>query len=155
MVLHKGARVEGADYFDDFGTRQNREGGGILSGLGQDDFESVQETIGGEGLQVKMNCRLCGKQHVVTLEWEELFVVGTNGPGVAPLIPTGWQYSENNGACYPAMINCAKCGEDGGLCPMVTPQEARDRVNEAVGRGAIPVGAIQMWKQRVSGFRGG
>ena len=153
MVFHKGARVEGGDYFEDF-ERGNKESGGILSGLGQDDFEEVQESVASDGLQVKMNCRKCGKQHIVTLEWEELYVVGTNGPGVAPLLPTGWQYSENNGRCYPATIHCSKCGEEGALCPQVTPDEARDRVNDAVGRGAVQMGQIQMWKQRVDQHRG-
>jgi hypothetical protein len=38
---------------------------------------------------------------------------------------------------------------------MITPDEARERVNEAVGHGAIQVIQIQTWKQRIAAHRGG
>jgi hypothetical protein len=147
-MQHKGARHEGGDYFDDI---VEREDAGVFGGLGVEDYEGVKESIKDDGIQVRMNCRVCGKEHDVTLEWKELFIVGTNGPGVTLVAPPGWTYSDNNGKLYPANIPCSKCHSP--LCPMVTPDEARQRVNDAVSRGVVQVGAVQQWSQQVNMYR--
>ncbi len=146
--MHKGARVNGADYFDDIAQREDA---GVFGGLGVEDYEGVKESIDESGLVIRMNCRSCGKQHDVTLEWKELFMVGSNGPGLSPLMPPGWQYSDNNGKLYPANIPCSKCSNL--LCPQVTPDEARDRVNDAVSRGMVPIQALAGWKHQVDMYR--
>jgi hypothetical protein len=148
-MMHKGARVQGADYFDDIGQREDA---GVFGGLGVEDYEGIKESIDTDGLVIRMNCRRCNKSHDVTLEWQELFIVGSNGPGLAPMWPPGWAYSENNAKLYPTNIPCSKCQEL--LCPMVTPDEARERVNDAVARGMIPMQALAAWKHQVAMYRG-
>jgi len=147
-MFHKGHRVEGADYFDDLAQRQDA---GVFGGLGIEDYESVTESMSPDGLVIRMNCRNCGKQHDVTLEWSELFVCGTNAPGLPLLKPRGWEYSQNNAKLYPDNIPCSKCGEK--LCPQITPDEARQRVNDAVQRGLVPMQAVAGWKHQVDMLR--
>jgi DNA-directed RNA polymerase subunit M/transcription elongation factor TFIIS len=151
-MLHKGARVHGGDYFDDMASKG---GGGIYGGMGVEDYDGIRESISPDGLVVTMNCRNCGKQHEVTLEWYELFIVGANNPGLSLMKPKGWEYSQNNGSLYPAHIKCSKCneGERSLLCPQVTPDEARGHVNSAVSQGLLPVANTQAWGQQVAAYR--
>jgi len=146
--MFKGARVEAGEYFDEI---MKKDAGGVFEGLGIDDYEGVKETVNGDGLQIRMNCRQCNKQHDVTLEWQELFLVASNTPGRSPILPNGWAYSQNNGKVYPANIPCSKCGQP--LCPQVTPDEARERVNQGVSQGLIPPQSIQQWGQQVALYR--
>ena len=146
--MFKGARIQGGDYFDDIAQRDDA---GVFSGLGVEDYESIGEQMSNEGLVIRMNCRACGKQHDVTLEWQELFICGTNVPGAALLKPTGWEYSANNAKLYPNNIPCSKCGQ--ALCPQITPDEARQRVNDAVQRGLVSMQAIATWKNQVDMIR--
>lgn len=152
-MLHKGRREEGVDYFDDFDVPGDREGGGIFTGsLGQAEFESVRNFVDPEnGLGNRMSCRNCGKAAIVWIGWEELYIIGTNGPGVAPLLPQGFQYSENNNDVYPTTSKCLKCGTP--VCPHVTPDEAREHVNAATNAGYIPMGAIHQWQQAAQAHR--
>jgi hypothetical protein len=143
--MYKGAREAGVDYFDDY--LGDNEEAGVLTGGGIKDYDRLREKLGTEGVEIEMNCRLCGKRANVTLEWFELFVVGTNGANQPLLLPRGWQYSENNGTVYCA-IRCGRCPE--GYCaPQVTPDEARKYVNTAVSRGMVNPGLVQQWKQAV------
>lgn len=152
--MFRGERAANVDYFDDyFEAENNPAGAGILKGGALGQYEGVRESMGPDGLQVKMACRKCGKDHMVTLEWEELFVCGTNGPGKPPLFPRGWRYSENNGTMYPS-LQCSKCGGEDALCPHVTPDECRRHVNAAVQRGFIAPQMIEVWKQKVAAHRG-
>jgi hypothetical protein len=144
----QGSRVDGGEYFDDV---TGRDDAGVFHGLGAEDYEGIKETLGPDGLTVTMNCRVCGKAHAVTLEWMELFVVGTNGPQVAPMLPRGWAYSDANGKAYPNHIPCSKC--QAKLCPMVTPEEARQHVNDALSRGLVQMGAVQQWQQSANMYR--
>lgn len=147
--MFRGKREAGVDYFDDV----LGEVGGIHEGIGLDDFEGVREKLVPEGLELFMKCKLCGKDHRVILEWEELFVVGSNTPGLPPILPPGWQYSSVNQDAYNAM-SCGKC-RGPGVAPHVTPEEARRLVNQGVSRGLVSPQALQMWKQRVAQARGG
>jgi len=147
--MFRGKRETGVDYFDDV----LGETGGIHDGRGLEDFEGVKERIVNEGLQLQMKCRLCGKAHNVVLEWEELFVVGSNTPGTAPLLPPRWQYSENNQDAYTA-LQCSRC-HGPGLAPHMTPDEARKVVNQGLSRGFVNPQAVNAWKQRVAMARGG
>lgn len=147
--MFNGARHQGGDYFDDIA---NREDAGVFGGLGVEDYEGTKESISSDGLEVKMNCRSCGKEHKVTLEWMELYICGTNMPGAALLKPRGWEYSSNNSKLYPMNVPCSKCGER--LCPQVTPDEARQRVNDAVSQGLVPMQALAGWKHQVDMVRG-
>jgi len=149
MTVFRGQREQGVDYFDD--VTGNNDKAGVFEGAGIDDYEGVKETVSPDGVKVRMNCRKCNQAHEVTLEWQELFVVGSNGPGRSLLTPTGWQYSQNNGTLYPTTVTCRKCREP--LCPQVTPDEARSRVNDAVSRSLIPMGAVQQWNDQVTAWR--
>jgi hypothetical protein len=143
--MYKGPREEGVDYFDD--VLGDNEEAGVLEGGGLRDYDRVREKISPEGLNAEMQCRLCGKRASVTLEWLELFVCGSNGPGQPLIMPKGWQYSQNNGTMFCA-IRCGKCS-DGGYYPHVTPDEARRYVNAAVARGFVSQQALQQWKAGV------
>jgi len=145
--MFKGSRVEEADYFDDVLTK---DAGGVFEGLGIDDYESVRESVSADGLKISMNCRKCNKPRDVTLDWQELFLVGSNGPGLTLLKPNGWEYSQNNGKLYPATVQCS-CG--GPLCPQITPDEARERVNQAVQQGLVSRQSLQQWGNQVALYR--
>ena len=145
--MFKGSRDAGVDYFDDVLTK---DAGGVFEGLGIDDYESVKESVNTDGLKISMNCRTCNKPREVTLDWQELFLVGSNGPGLALLKPTGWEYSQNNGKLYPATVQCS-CG--GPLCPQITPDEARERVNQAVQQGLVSRQSLQQWGNQVALYR--
>jgi hypothetical protein len=147
--MYKGAREPGVDYFDD--VLGNNDQAGILSGGGLEDYDRMLEKISKDGVAIEMNCRLCGKRAVVTLDWFELFVCGTNGAGAPLLLPKGWQYSQNNATMYCA-IRCGRCA-DGYYAPHVNPEEARKYVNAAVSRGMIPAQAVAQWKQSVDMHR--
>lgn len=148
--MFKGSRDPGVDYFDDV---LRKDDAGVFGGLGIEDYDGLKEEISPEGLKIRMNCRSCGKEHDVTLEWQELYIAGTNGlPGASLLLPNGWQYSQNNGKLYPANIKCSKC-PDGFLCPQITPDEARARVNDALSQNLIDPNLLAQWKQQVTMYR--
>jgi hypothetical protein len=147
--MFKGSRIHGGDYFDDIASREDA---GVFSGLGVEDYEGIGEQMSDDGLVIRMNCRGCGKQHDVTLEWMELYICGTNMPGASLLKPRGWEYSQNNAKLYPNNIPCSKCSDK--LCPQITPDEARQRVNDAVQRGLVPMQALAGWKHQVDMVRG-
>jgi hypothetical protein len=148
--MFRGKREENVDYFDDILGQT----GGIHEGRAMNEFETVQEKIAPDGLQIAMSCHLCGKKALVTLEWEELYVVGANGPGAAPVLPQNWQYSDNNADAFIA-IRCPKCGADAGIVPHMTPEDARTAVNTAQSRGFIRPDAAAVWRQKVMAARQG
>ena len=77
--MYQGKRIDNAEYFDD----QMEGVGGLFEGSqGLTDQEGIKQSISDAGQVVDMNCRLCGKKHKVTLEWEEMYVVGSNTPGM-------------------------------------------------------------------------
>jgi hypothetical protein len=148
MTTFAGKREDGVDYFDDITSRDDA---GIYAGSGIDDYEGLKESVNQDGVQVRMNCRRCGKAHAVTIEWQELYLVGSNGPGKSLLMPRGWQYSPNNHKLYPMNVPCSKCQEP--LCPQFTPEEARNRVTDALHRGLIQPQLAQQWQQEVASVR--
>ena len=83
MVLHRGNRVEGADYFDEYGTG-HRDEGGVFKGLGHEDFEGVKEELVAAdpaagrpaGLLLRWPCHVCGQEIALVADFEELFVIG-------------------------------------------------------------------------------
>lgn len=165
-MLHRGGRTAGADYFHDFDVAGEREQGGIFGGsLGASEYENIKQGVDPQnGLGVEMSCRACGNRVAIWISWEELYVIGSNGPGVAPVLPPGYAYSENNQTAYPNNIHCPSCGRkdvqgEGTevIAPHLTPQEAAERVKEAVSQGWIAPQQIEVWKQnlRVSRARVG
>ena len=150
-MKYTGSRVDGAEYFDDIVDQH--EDAGVFQGLGAEDYEETKETVTADGLKVSMNCRVCGRRHDVTLEWRELYLVGANGPSLPLLKPQGWDYSPNNGKLFPVTVHCAKCSNL--LCPQVTPDEARNRVNDAISQGLLPREQAQQWAAQVAQYRGG
>jgi len=145
--MFKGARVQGGDYFDD---KLTEDAGGVFAGLGIDDYEGVKEQVSPDGLTIRMNCRACNKPREVTLDWKELTIVGSNGPGKSLVMPPGWDYSRNNAKLYPANIPC-NCGA--ALCPQITPDEAKQRVVDAVSQGLVQPAQVQAWVQQVDLYR--
>ena len=147
--MFKGKREDGVDYFDDILTEQ----GGIHEGRALGEFEGIKEQITPEGLKVTTSCRLCGKKHDVWLDWKELYVVGANGLGAPPLLPEGWDYSENNSDAF-VQLRCSKCNQP-GISVHMTPEEARQAVNTAQSRGFIQQQQAAQWRQQVVAARGG
>jgi len=153
--MFRGSREQGVDYFDDFFDADGGQAGhGILKGGGMAGYENLTERLSGQGLEIKMPCRKCGKDAVLTLDFEELFVCGANGPGEKLLLPKGWHYSQNNGAMYPA-LRCGGCGAEEGYCPQLTPDECRRHVNAAVNRALISPDQVGQWKHKVAMYRQG
>lgn len=146
---HRGPRVEGAEYFDDM---ENANSGGVLGGIAEAQFDSVAQQVSKDGLQVNMSCRLCGRPVAVIVTWEELFVIGSNGPGLRLVMPAGWAYSQANGTLYP-QLPCGKCAE-GVICPHFTPDEARALVNQANAAGWISPAQTQAWGAKVAAIQG-
>jgi hypothetical protein len=152
MGLHKGARIEGADYFDDFGE-QFKDDGGILKGLGQNFHEGVREELTPTGLKVSLSCRMCGRENPVLVDWEELFYIGSNGPGMSPLLPKDWAYSEENQAVYPTNILCRGKCQGTPVAPMITPDEAQEYFGQGLSQGFVTPQSAQAWKRQVALYR--
>ncbi len=153
--MHNGKRIEGGEYFDDVLERGGVGGmghAGILQSAGLDDYDNVAESIQQDGLAVKINCRRCGSSRGITLEWPELYQVGSNVPGTAPLLPKGWQFSRNNGTAV-FMHPCPSCSNPNGLAIHLTPEEARRHVTSAVDAGLVSKPAVQAWGQAVARLR--
>jgi hypothetical protein len=154
MPLHKGSREATGEYFDDFDDLGSKEKGGVFGGLGRDYYEGVHEELVPEGLRVRMQCRLCGVERNIVLDWEELYIAGSNGPGMTPLLPRGWSLSAANGAMHPNILCNGRCGDPRGVfAPMITPDEAAEHVRQGVLQGFIPQQHMQQWEHRVQAFR--
>ena len=134
-------REPNVDYFDDFLS----ETGGIHGGRALDALETVSESITRDGLNVKVTCSLCGREHMVTLEWEELFVVGNNGPGRPPILPANWHYSQNNQDAY-VQLRCSSCNGP-GIAVHELPADAQEACMTARRRGYISDAQIAQWQQ--------
>jgi hypothetical protein len=143
MSLHNGRREPNVDYFDDM---EGKLEGGILGGLGDADFQNVKQYISPQGLVLEIPCQMCGRRHACTLEWHELFTVGLNGPKQPLRMPPGWDYSPEDGGLF-AKIPCQKCQHP--MCPLVTPDDARKHVNQAVQRGFLAPQQVEAWKAQV------
>lgn len=148
----RGAREQNVDYFDDIlGDHKNA---GVFDGMGIDDYDRVQQSIGPEGVKVRMNCRSCNNTMNVLLTWEELYYVGSNGGGKPLVLPAGWFKSEENMDCY-VRLPCGKCGKDhGGFAPHFTPDEARGLIQQAANSGFITPQQVAQWKQKIAMYRG-
>jgi len=147
--MFQGKRNPQADYFDDFLTD---DPGGVFEGGALSGFESVKERIEPDGVHVKLDCRYCGGPAEVTFSWEDMFVVGSNGPRLPPVFPQGWGYSPNNQDAY-FQARCTRCGNP-GFAVHYRPDEARKLVNAAVQRGYISPAQIDQWKVQVAHARG-
>lgn len=154
--MHKGKRVQGAEYFDDIVERGGVGGvgnAGILQSAGLDDYDGVSEKVQPDGVAIEINCRFCNSKRGIVLEWPELYQVGSNVPGAPPLLPPGWRFSQNNGTA--AFIHqCPACSQREGLAIHMTPEEARRHVTSAVEAGIISKPAVQAWGQQVARLRG-
>ena len=143
------------DQFADFleGDGALREGGGILDSHGLRDFEGIETSVIPEGAGVVLNCRSCNKKRRVIVEWDELVVLGENGPGLRPILPQGWAFSENNRDAY-VQLPCSSCGQPGFAVHM-TPQEAQGHVKAGMAAGLIQPQRAQSIAHRVRQMRGG
>jgi hypothetical protein len=152
--MYKGKRIGDAEYFDDI-LNNGGVGGlgnaGILGGMGLDDYDSVREKIEVDGLLVQINCRFCNRERAITVEWPEMYQIGSNAPGLPVLMPRGWQFSPNNGTAFLAQ-RCPACGQP-GLTLHMTPDEARRHVEHAVHATIIPPQAIASWRQHIEALR--
>lgn len=126
--IFRGARQEGAEYFDDImGDNSTPEifrtdQGGIGA------YDSVQAQAGPTGMTIVMHCRPpgCGHRRNVILSWPELFVVA-----YAPqtdFLPPDWDFSAANQSPYPK-VTCP-CGEP--VAPMIPCDWAMRQVSQAI-----------------------
>lgn len=143
------------DQFDDFlqGNGALREGGGILDSPGLHDYEGIQTKVEADGLHVILNCRFCNKKRQVVLEWPELVILGENSQGGAPILPRGWVFSENNGTAF-VKLPCPNCG-NAGFAVHMTPEEAREKVGNALKAGLVSQAQVVQLQQQVRNQRGG
>jgi len=137
--------------FDDFQDIFSDDTGGTLESPGLRDYDNVRQEVVPEGLTVQVPCRYCGKGHKVTMEWHELYVVGSNQPNVTPIMPPGYRRS-NQGTVYLEM-GCAKCGNP-GVAIHITPDEAARHVTTAVKTGFVSKDQAAAWGQQVMQARG-
>ncbi len=73
-----------------------------------------------------------------------VYVVGVPGAGKSSIVRHATH------ALYPANVPC-NCGAP--LCPQITPDEARERVNQAVQQGLVSRPALQQWANQVTQYR--
>lgn len=142
-----GARIHGADYFDDMTGV-----GGILESKGLDDYEGLKEEVKPEGIEVKLNCWGCNRPREVVIEWPEVILVAENKQGAPPVLPPGWKYSANNHTAYIA-FNCRGCGQHEGIAVHMTPQEAQEHVKRGLGAGFVNPQQIQAIRQKMAPYR--
>lgn len=153
--MHKGKRIQGAEYFEDVidsGGVGGLGNAGILQGMGLDDYDSIREKVQADGLNVEINCRFCNGKRGIVLEWPELYQIGSNAPGAPVLVPRGWQFSPNNGTAL-FLHRCPACSQQQGLTIHITPDEARRHVSSAVAAGLIPPSQLNQWKAQVAQLR--
>jgi hypothetical protein len=117
----------------------------------EDDIEKASDSpvflhgaLNDDGLVVGTTCARCHKSVSVTLEYHELYDVGTNGPGATLAIPPGWE-SRNQGDFYPTTINCPACSAM--LTPAITSEAARESLVAALAKGLLPSGQIERWRR--------
>lgn len=137
--------------YDDFQDVFSDETGGSLESPGLKDYDNVRQSVETNGLGVQIACRYCGRGHKITLEWHELYVIGSNQPNVAPIVPPGYKRS-NQGTVY-IEFNCARCGNP-GVAVHITPDEAVRHVNTAVQTGLVTQEQAAAWGQQVRQARG-
>lgn len=137
--------------YDQFDDMRSDDTGGTLESPGLKDYDNVKQDTTAEGLAVEVSCRLCNKKHKVTLEWPELYVIGSNKPGVPPLMPPGYHRSEQGTAFV--QFACSKCGGP-GVAIHVTPDEAARHLNAAVGAGFVSKEQAAQWGSAVMQARG-
>jgi len=146
----RGAREQNVDYFDDIlGDNKNT---GVFDGMGIDDYDRVKQEIAPDGVHVGLNCRVCNKRSRVTVSWEELFYVGSNGGGQPLVLPAGWFKSDENMDCY-VQLQCGRC-HNMGFAPHFTPDEARGLIKQAANSGFVTPQQVAQWKQKIAMYRG-
>jgi hypothetical protein len=134
------------DMFDDIVGDNDQAG--IYDGQGIRHYEGLQERTTPEGPAAKLVCRLCGKEVVLTPEWEEIFYVAQNGPNRPLVLPAGWWRSDTNFDCYTSQ-RCPRCGED-GIHIHYDPEDARTLINQAMQMGFVTMPQVQQWKQKIA-----
>jgi hypothetical protein len=145
--MFKGSREQGVDYFDD--VLGNNDDGGILQGLGLNDFDSVRERVAPQGIVIdQASCHRCGHKKNLEITWEELFYVSQNRPGGPLMLPEGWSRSDQNMTCY-IQLKCPKCSE-AGFAVHYTPDEARNRLRQAADSGFVNEPMAQQWAQKIA-----
>jgi hypothetical protein len=138
--------------FDDFGDiLGDNDDGGVFAGSGHKVFEHIKQTVQPGGVQVEMQCRVCGVPRGILVEWPELFVIGTNGPNTPVILPPGWQLSEKNRTAFLSMP-CPKCGKP--LAVHFTPDEAAKHVSNATRSGLLNTMQVEQIKAYVRQQRG-
>jgi hypothetical protein len=112
-------------------------GGGILQSSGLREFDSVQEKVVADGLEVEMSCPHCGRKKQIVVEWPELIVLAQNASGLPPLLPEGWYFSPENGTAFTA-LKCNSCGKEKALVVHLTPEDAQVHVKTGMNTRLIP-----------------
>lgn len=141
-----------ADEFDDFGDiLGDNDDGGVFAGSGHKTYENVKQTTQADGVRVEMQCRSCGKPGALLMDWNEMFIIGTNGPNTPILLPPQWQLSPNNkSVCF---IQGCTCGKP-GFAIHITPDEAARHVQTAIKSGVMHPSQVEQMKAFVRQQRG-
>lgn len=131
----RGQRERNVDYFDDVMGDNSVpalfDGSIDQSGGGMRNYDGMKVTPTPEGIDVRMHCRACPLENVITLSWPELFIV--SHAARSGMLPAGWKRSDVNMGAYPE-THCS-CRT---LCaPIVTPDWAAQKVNAAMQSGLI------------------
>jgi hypothetical protein len=137
------------DTFDDI--LGDNDDGGVFAGSGHKTYEGIKQTSQANGIKAEMQCRSCGKPGGLLLDWNELFVIGTNGPNTPVLLPPGWKLSPSNRSAY-VELQCS-CGKP-GFALHVTPDEAAKHVKTAMASGLMPQAQVEQMKAFVRQQRG-
>lgn len=151
-MTYRGAREAGVDYFDD--VLGDNKTAGVFQGMGINDYDRMDQSINPDGVTVRMNCRACNKRGDVTVSWEELYYVGSNGGGQPLVLPQGWSKSDENLDCY-VRLPCGRCREaHGGFAPHFTPDEAKSLIQQAANSGFINQQQVGTWQRKIQMYRG-
>jgi len=140
------------DEFDDFADiLGDNDDGGVFAGSGHRSYENVKQSTQANGLRVEMQCRMCGKPGALNIDWNELFVIGTNGPNTPVLLPPNWSLSPTTKSAV-VTANCS-CGKP-GYAVHVTPDEAARHVQTAMKSGLMQPQQVEQMKAFVRQQRG-
>jgi len=115
---------------------------GSLAGGGTDNHFQTQTTSGREGVSYKIHCDNCGLPNVVTVDWQEMVIVGSG------MAPHGWKYE--NGRLFPN-LGCGN-GNCGYICTVtVTPDEAARHVNAALQAKVVTPQFVESIRRQLGG----
>jgi len=128
---------------DDFGDVPEATGlGGIFSGAGLSDYNSVSTKLKRDGLHINTKCERCGRPRQITVSFLEMVFIAHGR------VPPEWFYDESQGVMRWA--HGCNCSDQVKPYPFgVTPNECTQNLNKAVTYGYLPQQTAQQYTQHV------